>query len=102
MAITKADMQENRTTSIASLVIVRSPGLGSPSHNLSVGDAWTLAKKWWRLYQLGTRAYDGTSTVGGTLRPSALEVLRLMTSSYLVGACTGSSAAFSPLRMRST
>src|SRR5215475_2731514 len=30
-----------------------------------------------------------TSRVGGTSRPSALAVLRLMTSSYLVGACTG-------------
>ena len=39
---------------------------------------------------------------GGTVRPSALAVLRLITSSYLVGACTGSSAGFSPLRMRST
>src|SRR6476620_1922403 len=29
------------------------------------------------------------SSVGGTLRPSALAALRLMTSSYLVGACTG-------------
>ena len=28
--------------------------------------------------------------------------LRLMTSSYLVGSCTGRSAGFSPLRMRST
>jgi hypothetical protein len=42
------------------------------------------------------------STVGGTSRPSVLAVLRLMTSSYLVGVCTGSSAGFSPLRMRST
>ena len=42
------------------------------------------------------------SSVGGTSRPSALAVLRLITSSYLVGACTGSSAGFSPLRMRST
>ena len=38
----------------------------------------------------------------GTVRPSALAVLRLMTSSNLVGACTGRSAGFSPLRMRST
>jgi hypothetical protein len=29
-------------------------------------------------------------------------VLRLMTSSYFVGACTGKSPGFSPLRMRST
>jgi len=42
------------------------------------------------------------STVGGISSPSALAVLRLMTSSYLVGACTGRSAGFSPLRMRST
>ena len=42
------------------------------------------------------------SSVGGTSRPSALAVLRLMTSSNLVGCCTGRSAGFSPLRMRST
>src|SRR5262249_24423565 len=42
------------------------------------------------------------SSVGGTSRPSALAVLRLITSSYFVGACTGKSAGFSPLRMRST
>jgi hypothetical protein len=39
---------------------------------------------------------------GGTSRPSALAVLRLIASSYLVGACTGRSEGFSPLRMRST
>src|SRR5262249_48013623 len=38
----------------------------------------------------------------GTVRSSALAVFRLMTSSYFVGACTGRSAAFPPLRMRST
>src|SRR5262245_66207852 len=42
------------------------------------------------------------SSVGGTSRPSVFAVLRLITSSYLVGACTGRSAGFSPLRMRST
>src|SRR5262249_24743431 len=41
-------------------------------------------------------------TDGGTVMPSAFAVLRLTTSSYLVGACTGMSAGFSPLRMRST
>src|SRR5262249_31526769 len=40
--------------------------------------------------------------VGGNSRPSALAVFKLMTSSYLVGVCTGRSAGFSPLRMRST
>src|SRR5262245_47108939 len=42
------------------------------------------------------------SRVGGTSRPRALAVLRLMASSYLVGFCTGRSAGFSPFRMRST
>jgi hypothetical protein len=30
----------------------------------------------------------------GTVRPSVLAVLRLITSAYLVGACTGGSAGF--------
>src|SRR5262249_60796282 len=42
------------------------------------------------------------SSVGGMVRPSALAVARLMTSSYFVGACTGRSAGLSPLKMRST
>ena len=33
---------------------------------------------------------------GGTFRPSAFAVLRLITSSYLVGACTGRSAGLAP------
>src|SRR5262245_25367661 len=42
------------------------------------------------------------SNVGGTARPSTFAVLRLITSSYLVGACTGRSAGFSPFKMRLT
>ena len=42
------------------------------------------------------------STVVGISSPSVFAVLRLTTSSYLVGACTGRSAGFSPLKMRST
>src|SRR5262249_27149469 len=38
-------------------------------------------------------------SVGGTSRPSALAVLRLITSSNLVGCTIGMSAGFSPLRM---
>jgi hypothetical protein len=41
------------------------------------------------------------NSVSGIVRPSALAVLRLMTSSNLVGCWTGRSAGFSPLRMRS-
>src|SRR6516165_7322388 len=43
-----------------------------------------------------------TSNDDGTSRPSALAVLRLRTVSYLVGACTGRSAALAPRRIRST
>ncbi len=38
----------------------------------------------------------------GTVRPSAFAVFRFMMSSYLLGACTGRSAGFSPRNMRST
>jgi hypothetical protein len=46
---------------------------------------WTAS-----FHHLSARA----SSVSGTVRSSALAVLRLMTSSYLVGACTGRSARF--------
>ena len=42
------------------------------------------------------------SNVGDTVRPSALAVLRLITSSNFVVSWTGRSPGFSPLRMRST
>src|SRR5262245_50149079 len=42
------------------------------------------------------------SSVGGTSIPNAFAVLRLMTRSCFTGACTGRSAGFSPLRIRST
>src|SRR5262249_9218820 len=54
---------------------------------------------------LGNRSITSlacASNAAGTAVPSALAVLRLIDSSYLVGACTGRSAGFSPLRIRST
>src|SRR6266481_2887416 len=36
---------------------------------------------------------------GGTVRPSALAVLRLITSSNIVGCCTGRSAGLAPFRI---
>ena len=42
------------------------------------------------------------SSIGGTSRPSALAVLRLITSSNLVGCSTGRSAGFAPRRILST
>jgi len=41
-------------------------------------------------------------SAGEMSKPSTMAVFRLMTSSYLVGYWTGSSAGFAPLRMRST
>ena len=61
-----------------------------------------------RVVRLGARSGHSitssarASNAGGTVRPSALAVLRLITSSYLFGVCTGRSAGFSPLWMRST
>src|SRR5262245_59685432 len=57
--------------------------------------------------ELATAAHSITSSarassVGGTSRPSAFAVLRLITNSNLVGCWTGRSPGFSPLRMRST
>src|ERR1700746_2034602 len=42
------------------------------------------------------------SSVGGTVRPSAFAVLRLITNSNFVGCSTGRLAGFVPLRIRST
>src|SRR5262249_11831540 len=53
-----------------------------------------------RLYSITSLAC--ASSAGETTMPSVLAVFRLITSSYLVGACTGRSEGFSPLRMRST
>src|SRR2546422_10158965 len=53
----------------------------------------------WRTHSITSSAR--ASSVGGTSMPSVLAVLRLMTSSNLIGAWTGSSLGFAPLRMRS-
>src|SRR5215211_5851071 len=52
----------------------------------------------WRTHSITSSAR--ASSVGGISRPSALAVLRLMTSSYLVGACTGRSAIDLDTRQR--
>jgi hypothetical protein len=57
-------------------------------------------RRHWALYSITSSAR--ARSVGGTVSPSALAVLRLIASSYLVGACTARFAGFSPLRMRST
>src|SRR5262249_62410726 len=54
----------------------------------------------WRTHSITSSAR--ASSAGGIATPRAFAVFMLMTNSYLVGACTGRSAGFSPLRMRST
>jgi hypothetical protein len=55
-----------------------------------------------KLYRYSITSSARASSDGGTSRPSAVAVFRLITSSYLVGFCTGKSAVFSPFRMRLT
>src|SRR5262245_30986939 len=59
-----------------------------------------LGQKRTCLYSITSSARERSDD--GTVRPSVLAVFRLIASSNLVGACTGRSAGFSPLRIRST
>src|SRR5215472_13136080 len=54
----------------------------------------------WRTHSITSSARARSE--GGTVRPSAFAVLRLMTSSNFVGAWTGSSPGLAPRKMRST
>src|SRR6266511_1556745 len=54
----------------------------------------------WRTYSITSSARRRNDS--GIFNPSVFAVLRLTTSSNLVGSWTGSSAGFAPLRMRST
>src|SRR5262249_23222362 len=54
----------------------------------------------WRTHSITSSA--SATKLLGISRPSALAALRLMLNSYLLGCCTGNSAGFAPLRMRST
>src|SRR3954463_11793120 len=52
----------------------------------------------WRTHSITSSA--ATSSLSGTVRPSAVAVLRLITNSNLVDCMTGKSAGFSPSRIR--
>src|SRR5262245_30446759 len=52
-----------------------------------------------QLHRYSITSSARASTDGGTSRPSAFAVLRLMTSSTLVDCTTGRSAGFAPLRI---
>ena len=57
-------------------------------------------RRHWRIHSIMSSARSKKSWL--TVKPSVLAVLRLITSSNLIGAWTGKSAGFAPLRMRST
>src|SRR5215472_14279885 len=92
------------------------PGKAHSEHNESGLPPKADMERTFRDFRVGPRtavcgaaraSYSITSSArsmidGGTVRPSALAVLRLMTNSYFVGNCTGRSPGFSPRRMRST
>jgi hypothetical protein len=64
------------------------PGAGAVHHiNSDIADPYSIT--------LSARA----SNASGTVTPSAFAVLRLITSSNLVGCTTGKSAGFSPFRI---
>src|SRR5262249_3022774 len=65
-------------------------------------DVSTCSKRRARMRSYSITSSARARTGGGMSRPSVLAVFRLMTSLYLVGACTGRPPGFSPLRMRST
>src|SRR5690348_2670357 len=61
------------------------------------GPAGSRQRRKWSAYSITLCA--AVSRVGGTMSPSALAVLRLTTSSKLVGCWIGKSAGFAPLRI---
>src|SRR5262245_54620746 len=66
-------------------------------HNLPVPDSCGAAN--YHAYSITSSASD--IRLSEILRPSVFAVLRLMTTSNLVGSWTGRSAGFAPLRIRS-
>src|SRR5215475_14472204 len=81
------------------LLAVSLSGASGPGPDLSMRSTSQHTRELKRSYSITASAV--ASSVLGTVRLSAFAVVRLMTSSYLVGACTGRLAGFSPLRMRS-
>ena len=87
------------------ITVASEPGKGSVFTVRSAGRPTVLTSTGSELFRVRRHSITSSaraSSVGGMSKPSAFAVLRLITNSYLVGACTGRSAGFSPLRMRST
>ena len=94
----------NNGPHIGAVVVLHEEAV-EPVHHGVACNRWLMSAFPQKVQQL--EAYSITSSarasnVGGTMMPSTFAVRRLMTSSNLIGACTGRSAGFSPLRMRST
>jgi len=68
-------------------------------HRPTIPRPTTIGMNRFRTYSI--TSFARASRFGGMVMPSAFAVLRLIANSYLVGACTGRFAGFSPLRMRS-
>src|ERR1700738_4363045 len=89
-----------RSTSVSGPSGGRADGLlGAKAQDRTRADA-AIAVCRSQTYSITSSA--ATSRPGGIVKPSARTVFKLTTVSYLVGACTGRSAAFSPRRIRST
>ena len=69
-------------------------------HKAIVSDVAISTLKFFRGHSITSSAR--ASSIGGTSRPSALAVVRLMTNSNLVGCSTGISPGFVPRRILST
>src|SRR6516225_6515992 len=79
---------------------IREADMERASRHVADGPLQTHAPQQRHRYSITSSARERSD--GGTVRPSALAVLRLMTNSYLVGSWIGRSAGFSPRRTRST
>ncbi len=73
--------------------------ISEPNQTSPSGQFPTNARSKQVLYSITLSAL--ASSVGGTSRPSALAVLRLIANSNLVGCCTGKSPGFAPLKILS-
>src|SRR5262245_52408497 len=76
------------------------PGAGAVHHIISGPKAGAARYVYRANYSINSSAR--ASSVGEMVMPSALAVLRLMTSSNFVGCSTGSSPGLAPLRILST
>src|SRR5262245_45548180 len=81
----------------ANVAILSSPQQHPSPHPAAYGEEPTAREKPAHLHSMTSSARARLE--GGTVRPSALAVLRLTTSSNRVGCSTGRSAGLSPLRI---